>query len=436
MPDQAKDVNWAEIVHRGIETQELDYKTAVNWNELTRAQKAKFARHAMAMANSRGGFIVVGVGEDPGGNPVLRTGLNQDQLKSFDPSTVGQTVNRYADPSIDFDIVRPEVDGKRYAIFVIRPFHRLPHVCSDSCGLELQQGVFYIRTQDARSRAACRASELHGLVQRALRNQRQVLGRMLRGILYEGRQFAEPDAEVEFQKQLVDSQILCRQIIGPLTFKNRPFLEVSAYPSKFRHDDQVLSEVRHAVEIAVVPPLTDFTLLDSPDQHSYFTNQSFLSRPKSPSDNPRFCFWQAFQSGLFHHISSLTSATDPRAISYPRLMSRIVTATAFLGQLYTEMGLEDDLITFTFTVMNSENYFLTDVPSDESASYLCYIPEVVVRKRRTVGDLASSPEDHAQKVIKEICERFNVDASKHFGLHQRLTGILHGQQPERSQPAS
>ena len=47
--------------------------------------------------------------------------------------------------------------------------------------------MFYIRTSDASSRPAFRAVEMHALIQRALRNQREALGRMLRGILYESR---------------------------------------------------------------------------------------------------------------------------------------------------------------------------------------------------------------------------------------------------------
>ena len=61
----------------------------------------------------------------------------------------------------------------------------MPHVCCQAVEHELREGVFYIRTADASSRPATRAIELHQLIQRALRNQREMLGRMLRGILYE-----------------------------------------------------------------------------------------------------------------------------------------------------------------------------------------------------------------------------------------------------------
>ena len=53
-----------ELVYRGIESDVLDYKSAMNFNTIPRSAKAKFARHCLALANTRGGHIVVGVSED------------------------------------------------------------------------------------------------------------------------------------------------------------------------------------------------------------------------------------------------------------------------------------------------------------------------------------------------------------------------------------
>ncbi len=425
MPDKFSSLNWRELVYRAVETQDLDYKAAVNWNELTRVQKAKFARHAMAMANTRGGTIIIGVGEDPAGNPTQYTGLTEEQLRSFDPSAVGQTINNYADPSIDFDIVRPHVDGRDYAILVIRPFSELPHVCSDSCGDELQRGVFYMRTPDARSRSAYRASELHDLIQRALRNQRQLLGRMLRGILYEGRQYAEPDAEVEFEEQLAASQDACRQALGPKRSKKLPLLELVAYPPEFRTDAQSLSEVRQAVDSMIIPQLMAFDNPAAQTQRAYLTNDSFLSTPLS-LDAARLFFWQLFQTGLIHHVSALSTLAASSYIRFPELVAHVAAAILTLGQYYTALGLEEELITFNVTVRNSRDCLLTDTPYPASGPLRCFIPEVVVVKRRTAADLASGPEQHALKVIHEICERFNLDASLHVGLRQRLHRLYQG----------
>ncbi|MDD2478654.1 MAG: putative DNA binding domain-containing protein, partial [Victivallaceae bacterium] len=82
--------DWKSIIYRGVESDELDYKAALDWSKLNRGGRAKFARHCLAMANTKGGFVVVGVGEDDAGQPTLFTGLTEAQLKSFDPTNVGK----------------------------------------------------------------------------------------------------------------------------------------------------------------------------------------------------------------------------------------------------------------------------------------------------------------------------------------------------------
>ncbi len=423
----AKDTttDWREIIYRGVESQELDYKAAQNWLALSRVGKAKFARHAMAMANTVGGYLVVGVGEDENGNPNDYTGLTEAQVRSFDPSTVGQFINRYADPGIDFDIVRPEVDNRHYAVFVIRRFLGLPHVTSDHCGDELQQGVFYIRTADAQSRPAYRASELHGLVQRALRNQRETLGRMLRGVLYEGRQLVEPEGEREFQRQIQESHAECRGWLGPRNLQHFRNIEMAAYPTEFEEDILALSTLKKAVQNVALPVPGNFPWLNGDNQELFFTNFSLLGRSRSEVPERFYC-WQVFQSGLLHHVSSLVPREEG-AIPYPLLVQRLAASVRVLGELYSELGFEDQLLTFTVTLTNMQGAVLSKNElqgEGEGEEFRCYIPEIVVKTRRTVADLTSGPVAHAQRVIHEVCERFNFAADQHPELRHRLLRFL------------
>ena len=187
------DSDLREIVYRAVESDELDYKAHQSWNAMSRGAKAKIVRHLVALANTKGGYIVIGVGEDAAGYPAVYTGLTDEECRSFDPTAVGNFVAECVEPPVDFTIERPVIDGRRYAVFIVRPFAALPHVCSRGVENELRSGVFYIRTAAASSRPAYRAVEMHALIQRALRNQREMLGRMLRGLLYENRiEFSNP----------------------------------------------------------------------------------------------------------------------------------------------------------------------------------------------------------------------------------------------------
>ena len=79
MSTNANQTDWKELVFRGVESDELDYKAAQDWDEMSKSARAKFVRHLLAFANTRGGYLVVGVGEDSSGYPSKRTGLTPKQ---------------------------------------------------------------------------------------------------------------------------------------------------------------------------------------------------------------------------------------------------------------------------------------------------------------------------------------------------------------------
>jgi hypothetical protein len=429
MAVERDDVDWHEVVYRGVEDQQLDYKAAQDWNELSRAGRAKFARHVMALANTRGGYIVVGVGEDANGNPLLYTGLTEKQARSFDPSMIGQTVNRYSDPAVDFDIVRPEVDGKRYAIFVVQRFDDLPHVCCDACDIELQRGVFYIRTTDARSRAAFRASEMHDLVQRALRNQRQALGRLIRGVLYEGRNEMAPDAAGAFDTMLKSSQANARDVFGAREWRHRLLFEVWCYPSVYEANRFPLGDVKQAVSNVILPPISHFPFVDGRSgMRVYFANNALRSHaPADMGGGQRRAYWEFQGSGGFYYLLEAAPANSAE-LAYPVLARSVACAMSVIGQLYSAIGVEDELLTVQITIRNTEGASLGDVPGGV-APPACSLPDVESIKRRTVGDMVSDPVDHAVRVVRELAERFNVGRDRHEALPEILSAFLAGRQP-------
>ncbi len=411
-------IDWKSIIYRGVESEELDYKASQNWNNLNRAGKARFARHCMAIANTKGGYIVVGVGEDKTGRPCLYTGVNDRQSKSFDPTDVGNVINRFSDPPIDFDIERPVVDGKRYVVFVIRRFSEIPHVCSYSCNSELQQGVFYIRTPDASSRPAYKASEIHGIIQRALRNQRELLGRMLRGILYEGRKTLAPQAKSEFVEQISHSYRIFDKRKGEFKPDRGTTWEISLFPSEFILEKFSLSEIRRAVENSVSTTLeSNFVFLEESEE-SFFTNVAFRTFCKERSQ-----YWQAFSSGLFHYITVLEK--DRNSLRYDDIVKLVSSAVHFFGQYYYELGYTDELFNLKFKISSVEGTTLANIGSKASrSSNVCRIPEIEVKLQRTASDLMSGTVGHSARIIREICERFNLPQGKHVELESLITGFL------------
>ncbi|MBS5531578.1 hypothetical protein KH017_12390, partial [bacterium] len=315
-------------------------------------------------------------------------------------TTVGQFVNRYVEPPIEFTIERPVVDGRRYAIFMVRPFRTLPHVCTSSIEGELQTGVFYIRTPDASSRPAYRAIEMQMLIQRALRNQREELGRMLRGILYENRMSAEAESDEEFKAAVANAAVFFKRRKNPPAGVPSLLVNLTVTPPSFHSEAFSLSALRRAVD-AALPSLPTPEFLDSDElRKAYVTNTSLraLSRKE-----PRM--WQVFKSGMFHYIAYLP--VPERELEFTLLVRKIAEAFRFLGNLYTELGYAEELLTLAFTLENTEDVRLL-LPEKPRAKFICRIPKISIEMTRSAADLASGEAAHAARLTSEIAERFNI----------------------------
>ncbi|MBR0459557.1 MAG: ATP-binding protein [Victivallales bacterium] len=400
--------NWKDIIYCGLENQQIDFKGPQDWVEIGRVGRAKFARHAIALANTLGGYVVVGVLEDENGNPRKYIGMTDKQAASFDPSTVGQTINQYADPAVSFDIARPVVDGKQYVVFVVYPFKDIPHVCGDACANELQTGVFYIRTPDARSRAARRASEMHALVQRALRNQRQMLGRMLRGILYEDRQADPTLTQSVFPPLLERARKHAREKLGALRFRERPLFELIVAPVTPFPDDS-LAQIRAAIAAISGPRLSDLPRPRPRTHVQMSAHNESLSGTQVAPDGTNTSAWEYTQNGLLYCAVPF-DGTLPSQIEAPFLQRLCALSIAVTSQLYTQLNHQENLLKLTVRIVNSQNLLLHGLAHAETEDELrCLIPDIEVHRERTAGDLeAGGIIQTASALFFDICDRFNA----------------------------
>ncbi|MDR0933164.1 MAG: ATP-binding protein [Victivallales bacterium] len=408
--------DFAELVYRGVESDVLDYKAALCWTRMTRQAKGKIVRHCLALANTKGGCIVIGVGEDSSGHPSIYTGLDREQIHSFDPTTVGQFVNRYVEPPIELTVERPLVDGKRYAIFMIRAFRTLPHVCTNGIEGELQTGVFYIRTPDASSRPAYRAIEMQMLIQRALRNQREELGRMLRGILYESRLSTESESSEEFKSALANSTVFFKRRKSPPANTPALLINLTVTPPRFHSEAFSLSALRRAVD-AALPALPTPEFLDSDElKNAYVTNTSLRALSQK-----RMRMWQVFKSGMFHYIAYVP--VPGHELDFMLLVQKIAEAFHFLGKLYAELGFAEELLTISLTFENTEDVRLV-LPHKQRAKFFCRIPKIAIDMNRSAADLASDAAAHATRMTGEIAERFNVSDQYLTNLSEMIGDYL------------
>ena len=402
------DSDLREIVYRAVESDELDYKAHQSWNAMSRVAKAKIVRHLVALANTKGGYIVVGVGEDAAGYPAVYTGLTDEECRSFDPTAVGNFVAECVEPPVDFTIERPVIDGRRYAVFIVRPFAALPHVCSRGVENELRSGVFYIRTAAASSRPAYRAVEMHALIQRALRNQREMLGRMLRGLLYENRSTA-PGPVSGFSDAMTAAVDYFRRR-RPVSGDGRSvLLQLSAHPDKFKSGLFDLETLRRAAVSAWRLRPGPRLIRDGEPERARRTNVSLRLLAE---DAPRM--WQLFDSGLFHFVAWLPVPED--RLDFAALRRMVIDAASFAGRLYAELDFTEELITLECRLDGTAECRL-DGPGIPDGCR-CRSPEVAVALSRSAADLISGGRAHAARLLRRIAEAFAVPDKVLAGLEQ------------------
>ena len=375
--------NFEELVKRGVESEVLDYKGPMDFRAIGRPGQAKIARHMAALANTNGGHIVIGVGEDSGGHPSVYTGLTAAEAHSFDPSSVGPVINHMVEPPIDFVIERPLVDGKRYAIIKVRPFAVMPHVCAQGVSPELQQGVFYIRTREAASRPASRAMELHGLIKRALLGQRAQLAELLRSVLSEEKiPFSEDESERYFEDDAAYSRgYFIRRKQNQDGF-GASVIELQIRP-QWNYDQQKfpLEALREAVNKAAEQNFAPGNLLTARDVRSaYFTNTSLRSMP----DN-ELRMWQLSRSGLFE---LLYQVPKNGVGSFAALQADLESALQKIADFYHYLLLEKGKFKVILAVYDGVKQ-LTDPYTEPSGKWEEKIDSAEIYSKRTKDLLAN-----------------------------------------------
>lgn len=104
-----------ELLARGTESAKLDYKS--NLDVTDTRQKVQLAKHVMAMANTAGGYLLVGAKDD--GSLAM---LKRSETALLDEATVRAQVAGYCDLSIPTFVDNGrEVDGSAVAIITVLP---------------------------------------------------------------------------------------------------------------------------------------------------------------------------------------------------------------------------------------------------------------------------------------------------------------------------
>lgn len=180
-----------EIITHGREEVNIEYKDSMSWK--SRYAQLEIIRAMLAMANTEGGYIVVGVKEekDKRCNPV---GMEDEHYKSFNHDYISSKIKNYCDPDINFNVVADasEINGiERKFIVIEMSESKEPIICSKGerqnkksdwlpGNIALRKNAIYIRSKTpVESREISSAHEWRQLINKIVeKNKSELMKRM------------------------------------------------------------------------------------------------------------------------------------------------------------------------------------------------------------------------------------------------------------------
>ncbi|MBI5267697.1 MAG: ATP-binding protein [candidate division Zixibacteria bacterium] len=116
------------FVYEDYERDNVDFKRSIQWDEST---KYELIKDIIAFANRGGGYIVVGYDESQSTSVSRRTGMLEEHLHSWEVTSVAQSLNQFASPSINVEIVKVEdaTEQRLYIVIKIPSHGAMPHLC-------------------------------------------------------------------------------------------------------------------------------------------------------------------------------------------------------------------------------------------------------------------------------------------------------------------
>jgi predicted HTH transcriptional regulator len=170
-----------EILFRGHEAKDLDYKASVAWDENDKKACCALVKDVLAMANTMGGYIVIGVSETPAGYSF--DGVSDEYADSFDTSRLNRFIQNYADPPINALLKKILHNGKTFVLIEVPPFTDTPHLCQKDYPGVLLAPLLYVRTDNNESAPVKSPADFKSVIERSIRNRSDALLASFRAIL-------------------------------------------------------------------------------------------------------------------------------------------------------------------------------------------------------------------------------------------------------------
>lgn len=412
-----KNAELVAIVMKGHESRDLDYKGPVAWDEKSKKACCELVKDILALANTNGGFIVIGVSETATG--YAWTGLDDGQAATYDTTRLNRFMQEYAEPPINALLRKVVIDGKTFVVIEVPGFPETPHICKKDFPDALRATTLYVRTHNNESAPVLSAADFRAVVDRAVRNRSDQLLTGFRSLMLgapaqgdqarSAREAFMKEASVAFgrfsklnelDKKVYKFYYEIRTFLDTFTANrftidklraaaNSAFADFTGWPFLFIHPNR--PEATYVVENGIETFMSD----------TYFNGYPLLD------------FWRLNESGLFLHrrLAPGDKGEEPLA-DMGSIVTHAAEAIYCLTKIYeTLLDAPDEPVSLQFRLLGTGGRRLTRLPPHMPLwnAYTAVIPAIEVEQRHTLAEWKAAVEDFAVEMSREIFLRFNWD---------------------------
>jgi Putative DNA-binding domain len=407
------------ILLRGHEAKDFDYKASAAWNEGDKKACCELVKDILAMANTMGGYIVIGVSETPAGYSF--DGISDEHADSFDTSRLNRFIQNYADPPINALLKKIVHGGKTFVLIEVPPFTDTPHLCQKDYPGVLVAPLLYVRTANNESAPVKSPADFNSVIARSIRNRSDALLASFRAILTTGPS-APPSSSLERFAAQRDAAEAYFHTVNPLKDEEPllGYLEFIFMPEEFEPARFDLEALRGAAERAQVTYTGWPFLYFDPDRMKYShviqDGWEMFIQDRDFGGFYMMDYWRLYQSGLLYYRTILRpSATETNQGRQPAADVRFIAmyvaqAIDCLTRLYDGLLADTESIALHLRVINTEGRRLVNAGPGMMplwASYVCRIPEIVLERRSPLAEWRAAVVDQAVEMSREIYLRFN-----------------------------
>ena len=401
-----------QILEINAERSNYDFKAAFDWNEKSKAERCEIVKDILAFANTKdGGHIIIGIKEDNKTGKLIREGVSDSYLKSFNQANINNFIENYTDPkhSCEVDII--ELNNKNFVVINIPEFKEEPILCKKCYDTIFSEGQIFTRIGD-KSTPVSSSNEMREILGRALTKKGDKLLREIE-IMIKGRPYEINSNDKEkFESDIKEAKNNLNEHLSYYK-DNNGYIQLIVTPDKY--NENFINEYSKIIDLISKSSVSMRGWSFPEIERSFNTNKGVIQIFDEKSFPRIKEGYYAFKSGAFiferFFTEDLRENKPDNTLDFLSLMYTITEFLLFIKNYYSNFE-ELKNIDINVNLFKTKDRSLSNVYSPDyiwKNNKICKIENISISKETSVPNLKASWDNLALDIYVQICALFNFN---------------------------